>query len=140
MKLVLFFLCLTLNAFAQHAEQPLKESSEDLRSGVVIFSVEDASEESIYWLERTAGLDFFLRMKDDDKETLRKIDSRDAKKLDMEFASRFLKVQYEIEAEKGDCKTVYRLTMKGESQEICKKDDKKTQEIKPFLQDLKKRF
>lgn len=136
--IVLFLI--SFGAMAQHAAQPEKESTSDLRSSLNIFSIEDTDSEKIYWLERTANLDYFLRLKDDDDESIRKVDSRDAKKLEMDFASRFLKIQYELPASEGKCEVTLRLSLKGESQEVCKKDDKKTQEIKPFLDAIGKRF
>lgn len=132
---------LTLSALAQHSEQPQKESNSDLRNATILFSVEDVSGQKIIWLERTPHLDHFLRMKDDDNdEVLRKIDSKDAKKLEMDFASSFLKCQYELASASGDCHAIYRLTLKGEDQEICRKDEKKSQEIEPFVKALHKRF
>ncbi|HXH76555.1 MAG TPA: hypothetical protein VNJ08_16405 [Bacteriovoracaceae bacterium] len=128
-------------ALAQHSEQPQQESNSDLRSAMVLFSVEDISNEKTIILERTPHLDHFLRLKEEkDKEVIRKIDSRDAKKMEMDFASRFLKTQYELDTLPGNCKVVYKLVLKGESQDICKKDDKKGQEIAPFMQALNKRF
>lgn len=143
MHVILAFLMLSLTALAQHSEQPQKESNADLRSATLLFSVEDVKGEKLIWLERTPHLDHFLRLRDlddDDEEVLRKVDSKDAKKLEMEFASRFLKCQYEIPASEGECKALYKLNLKGEPQEICKKDEKKTQEIETFFQSLHKRF
>lgn len=138
---ILLFCLLTLSAYAQHSEQPQKESNTDLRSASVLFSLEDLKGETVIWLERTPHLDHFLRLKrDDHEEVLRKVDSKDARKLEMDFATRFLKCQYELESAPGDCKAVYRLLLKGETQEICKKDEKKSREIEPFLQALSKRF
>lgn len=136
--ILLFFI--SLSGFAQHAAQPEKENTADLRSSLTIFSIEDTDKDRIFWLERTANLDYFLRLKDDDREEIRKVDSREAKKLDMDFASRFLKIQYEIEPVAGNCEVTLRLSLKGETQEVCKKDDKKTQEIIPFLDAIRKRF
>ena len=86
-------------------------------------------------------MDYFLRVKESGSdEEIKKIDSGSAKKLDMDFASRFLKCQYEIEEVKGDCKVTLRLSMKGETQDLCGKDDKKTQEMTPFLKNLSKQF
>lgn len=140
MRLLFLSLILSFSALAQHSEQPLKESDSDLRSGVVMFSLEEVDEDKIYWLERTAGEDYFLRKKDGKDETLRKISSRDARAMDMDFASRFLKIQYEIPSKEGKCEVTLRLIMKGDSQDLCKKDDKKAQEIKPFLDGVIKRF
>lgn len=138
---ILLILLMSLSVLAQHSEQPEKESNTDLRSALVLFSVEDLKEEKTIVLERTPHLDHFLRIKSDDSEELiRKVDRKDAKKLEMDFASRFLKTQYELDTLPGDCKIVYRLVLKGEGQDICKKDDKKGQEIKPFIQALNKRF
>lgn len=140
MRFLLFFVLLSSGAFAQHSSQPQKESAEDLRSGNIMFSIEDVGEESTFWLERTASLDYFLRMKEEDDEKILKISAKEAKKLDMEFASKFLKCQYELPPSEEGCKVTLRLSMKGESQEICRKDDKKAQEIEPFYKALVKRF
>lgn len=140
MRLLFLALIFSFSSFAQHSDQPVKESVEDLRSSMVMFSVEDVNDDKIYWLERTAGEDFFLRKKEGKDETLRKISSRDAKAMDMDFASRFLKIQYEIQPAVGKCEVTLRLTLKGDTQDLCKKDDKKAQEIKPFLDGVIKRF
>ena len=141
MKLLLFIFAFCQLAYAQHSEQPQKESTSDLRNQSVLFSIEDTSSKKTFWLERTQSMDYFLRMKEGGSEdTIKKIDSSSAKKLDMDFASRFLKCQYEIEEVKGDCKVTLRLSMKGETQDLCGKDDKKTQEIIPFLTNLSKQF
>jgi len=140
MRFAILLFLVSFTSFAQHASQPVKESSADLRSGIIMFSIEDTEEDSVYWLERTANLDYFLRMKEGDDEKIRKVDTRDAKKVDMDFASRFLKCQYELPPSPKDCKVTLRLSMKGETQDICKKDDKKAQEMMPFLKALMKRF
>ncbi len=125
---------------AQHHEQPQKESSVDLRSHIVLFSVEIPDDKQSYFLERTSSQDYFLRMRKKNDEAIRKISSRDALKLDKDFASRFLKCQYELESQEGECEVTLRLTMKGEKQEICKKDDRKSQELMSFIDELAKRF
>ena len=105
-----------------------------------MFSMEDIGEETTYWLERTAGGDYFLRMKEDEDEKLLKISSKEAKKMDMDFASKFLKLQYELPPSPEGCKATIRLEMKGELQDVCGKDEKKTQEITPFMKEVAKRF
>jgi hypothetical protein len=141
MRFLILLLLLTKVSLAQHSEQPLKESSSDLRTGLVVFSIEDMDGETETWLERTANLDYFLKSKDDDDHTkIQKITSKDAKKLDMEFASKFLKCQYELPPSPEGCKVTLRLTMKGENLDVCGKDEKKAQEIVPFLKELHKRF
>ncbi len=137
----IFLLAFICTAHAQHTSQPQKEDSSDLRVGIVMFSIEDVSDEKKIWLERTANLDYLLRMKiEDEDEKTQKITTKDAKKMEIDFASRFLKCQYELPPSEEDCKVTLRLTMKGEPQDICKKDDKKTQEITPFFGELEKRF
>lgn len=145
MRVLMRFLILMLFfanvAYSQHSDQPQKESSSDLRTGIVVFSIEDKEAETETWLERTAGLDYFLKSRDDDdKERIQKITTKDAKKLDMEFASKFLKCQYELPPSPEGCKVTLRLTMKGENLDVCGKDEKKAQEIVPFLKELHKRF
>ena len=139
MKIFVLFLFIS-SAMAQHSEQPLKEDSTDLRDQTIVFSIENVGEEKTWLLERSPSFTNVLRMKDKEGETVRKIDGRVAQKLDRDFASRFLKCQYEITAAEGDCKVTLRLSLKGETQEICAKDDKKSQEIRAFVEDLNKRF
>jgi hypothetical protein len=127
-------------AFAQHSEQPVKEDSTDLREDMVVFSIEEVGKNKSWYLERSPSYTYVISKKEKDDETVRKIDGRIAQKLDRDFASRFLKCQYEIPAVEGECKVTLRLTLKGESQDICAKDDKKSQEIISFLEDLSKRF
>lgn len=127
-------------AFAQYSEQPLPESASDLRSQYIMFSIEIPEEKKTYFLERTSGQDYFLRFKDKDAEKIKKVAGRVAQSIDRDFASRFLKVQYEIPTAKGDCKVTLRLYMKGEKQDLCTKDDKKTQELRPFIEEMSKRF
>ncbi len=139
MKILLF--CLVIStAIAQHSEQPVKEDSTDLREETVVFSIEEVENKKSWFLERSPSFTNVLRKMEDDKEVVRKIDGRVAQKLDRDFASRFLKCQYEIPAVDGECKVTLRLTLKGETQDICTKDDKKSQEIKTFVEDLNKRF
>lgn len=140
MRFILFFLIVT-SAYAQHSSQPQKESTSDLRTGLLMFSIEDTEDELTVWLERTPNLDYFLRMKEEDEdEKIQKITTKDAKKLDMDFASKFLKLQYELPPSPEGCKITLRLNMKGERQNVCGKEDKKTQEIGPVIKDLVKRF
>jgi hypothetical protein len=136
----ILFLTLSSHVMAQYSEQPLPESNADLRSQTVLFSVEIPSDKKTYLLERTANQDFFLRLKYKDEETIKKIAGREAARLDRDFASRFLRCQYEIPSKDGECAVTLRLKMKGEGQEICEKDDKKSQEISAFLDELSKRF
>jgi hypothetical protein len=136
-------LCLTLVlsfTISAQTPQPLKESSDDLRTGLTMFSIQEVGDKTIYQLERTSNMDYFLRMKSGEEEKVLKVSSREAKKLDMDFASKFLKCQYELPPSDKDCLVTLRLTMKGEGQDICQKDDKKTQELAPLLHNLEKRF
>lgn len=138
-----FFLLLTifaLNAMAQSPSQPEKESADDLRAGLVMFSIGNEGEGSRVWLERTSSDDYFLRMKEGKAEKILKLSSKEAKQIDMEFASKFLKSMYELPPTPEKCKKAYRLVMKGESQDICKEEELKTQEFKPFDLALRKRF
>lgn len=142
MRLVFLLSLLSFSfvALAQHSEQPQKESTDDLRNQNVLFSIEVTDSKKLYWLERSANLDYFLRSKSGKKEAIQKISSKDAQKMDMTFASGFLKCQYELPSAPGDCKLTLRLTMKGETQEICAKDEQKNQVINSFLQDMIKQF
>lgn len=137
---LLLILFLSSSLWAQYSEQPAKEDTADLRSQSVLFSLEDQVSKKTFWLERTSNLDYFLRFKTKGQEEIRKLASREGAKLDREFASRFLRCQYELTAEPGACEVMLRLSMKGETQDICKKDEKKTQEMAAFVSELSKRF
>lgn len=141
MRLLIFVLLLTTSLWAQHSEQPSQESSADIRGQTTLFSIEVVSDKKIFILERTPNMDYFLRMKAGKEEVIRKISSSEAKKVDMDFASRFLRCQYELpKSIEKNCSVTLRLKMKGEEQEICKKEDKKSQEIGAFVAQLHKRF
>ena len=137
-----FFLLLliSLPCFAQHSDQPIKESSTDLRTQNSLFSIEVVDDKKTIFLIRTAGLDYSLRQKIKNEEKMIKISSKEGTRLDRMFASHFIKTQYEIASAEGKCDVALRLNMKGEEQEVCEKDEKKTQEFAPFIDELSKRF
>lgn len=140
MRFLLFAFFLSFSGHAQHSQQPEKESSSDLRNGILMFSIHNVEDNVTYWLERTPSEDYFLKMKEKSEEKLTKLSSKDAKKLDLDFSSKFLKTQYELPSSPEGCKALLQLSMKGEPQEICGKDEKKTQEFLPFAKELSKRF
>ena len=127
-------------AFAQHSEQPAQESSTDLRNNFIMFSIQEMESDRTYTLLRTPGLDYFLQLKVKGEDSVRKVDSRSAQKLDRDFAARFLKCEYELPKFDGECKSQIKMTMKGEVQDVCQKEDQKSQELKPLIEDLHKRF
>lgn len=137
---LLLLLAFSHSVMAQYSEQPLKESSSDLRSQTVLFSLAIPQEKKIYLLERTSSGDYFLRLKHKEDEKIKKISGRDALRVDRDFASRFLRCQYEIPSKEGSCAVTLRLNMKGEEQDICEKDDKKGQEMAGLIDELAKRF
>ena len=136
----LLILAFSAAAFGQYSEQPFKESSNDLRSQIVLFSVEIPKEKKTYLLERSANESYFLRLIEADKVSIQKIAIREATRLERDYASRFLKCMYEIQSEDGECRVTLRLQMKGERQEICEKDDKKYQEINALMSKILKFF
>ena len=137
---LLFILAFSAVTFGQYSEQPVKESSSDLRSQTVLFSVEILKDKKTYVLERSANQSYFLRMIEGNKVTMRKIASREAKNLDREYASHFLKCMYEFPTGPGECQVTLRLQMKGDEQDICEKDDRKHQEFSVLLSKISKFF
>lgn len=141
MRFILLTFFITSFCFGQSDSQPQKESTSDLRAGIVMFSILDKSDETNIWLERTSGLDYFLKKeKDSEIQVTQKITTKEAAQLEKDFASMFLKVQYEIPAITDDCSVTLHLVMKGDEQKICKKEEKKTQEINSFLKEIAKKF
>jgi hypothetical protein len=140
MPSILIFILLSLTVFAQSPEQPAKENTLDLRNYLLIFRIEDVKSGKIYQLDRTSISEHYLRLINGKDEELRKVDSKEAKKLDQDFAAKFIRIQYEIASPEGKCDVTLRLHMKGEDQDICEKDEKKSQEVASFVSDLAKRF
>jgi hypothetical protein len=138
----LFFICLILSThvFGQNGHQPQKESHLDIRSSAIVFSIADLPLKKSIWLERTPNLEYFLKLKQSEQLKIIKISSREASRLDREFASRFLKCQYELPQSPKDCVVTLRLTMKSEAQEICEKEDQKTQEMVGLFKKLHELF
>jgi hypothetical protein len=136
MKPMFLMLLLPLLACAQHAAQPSKEDNSDLRDASALFRIEDVKNGKVILLERSYHLRRFERQ----GESVRKMSSQEAQQLDRDFAARFIRVQYELPEMAGDCEITLRLNMKGEEQELCSKDEKKTQEISSFVDELEKRF
>ncbi|MGE3610036.1 MAG: hypothetical protein AB7I27_10655 [Bacteriovoracaceae bacterium] len=137
----LLFLCLvSLWSLAQHTEQPKAESVEDLRNQSIMFSIEDLKKSKLVWLERTPNLEYYLRSKEGDKEEVQKIDGREAKKMEMEFASKFIKCQFELAPSPDQCEVSLKLVLKSERQDICEKEDRKSQVLTPFINQLVKKF
>lgn len=136
----LLFLVMSTSVFAQYAEQPLPEDTEDARASVVVFEVKDLKNKRSFSLVRTPFYDHFIRYKNKKNERLQKADSKLSKQLDGEFSSVYFKTLYEIPSKKGFCQEVYRLSLRGEEQLLCRKDDQKTQMIKSFIELLEKQF
>ena len=132
-----------LCSFAQHSEQPQKENNMDVRNSIVLFSIEDKDDEKTFSLERSVEFDHYLKIFDeDDKEikSIKKLDSKMANKLEVDFASHFLKIQYEMALVDGKCELVFKLNLKSDKIDICEKDEKKVETITPFLKSLKQQF
>jgi hypothetical protein len=141
MKYALFvFLFFFSLAHGQYSEQPIPESNADLRNLFILFKVEIFQDKKVVALERRAGRDYFLRLSYKGQEKIKKIPGQKAQKLDQDFSARFLRCQYEFPATRDKCQVTLRLNMKGEVQEICQKEDLKTQEITSFLSELLQLF
>lgn len=141
MRILFSFILVSTFAFGQSTSQPEKESNSDLRSGLIVFAVEDKNEETTTWLERSSNLDYFLKQSKEEEITkIQKITTKVALELDKKFSAAFLKIQYELPASPEECKASLHLVMKGDVQKICPKEEKKTQEIEAFLKDVQTKF
>lgn len=136
----LFFLLVSFAVWAQHAEQPLPEDTEDARANYTVFEVKDLRQKKSFSLERSPYFDHFLRQVKKKDIILQKADSKLTKTLDQEFSALYFKTVYEIEDKKGKCKEEFELRLRGEKQIICRKDEQKTQLIKSFIKLLEKQF
>ena len=122
-------------------DQPVAEPASDLRGRFVMFSVDVLEGERTFALEKTVNGEYFLKQKYNKAMQLVKIAGREAVKLDRAFSTHFLSCQFEIPEVSGDCKVTLRLNLRGESQDICLKDEQKTRKIMSFLDaELMNRF
>jgi hypothetical protein len=137
---IFFLLLFTFSTKAQDNIQPSKTNLVENGSVFLMFQIEDVQSGQSIWLERSKNFYYLLKLKTKSDEKTQKISSLEAKKLDFEFASRFFKCQYELPSSEEDCEVTLRLNLKGETQEICNKDERKTQEITLYLKNLEKHF
>ncbi len=138
MPFVFLIISIILNfSYAQYPGQPEKESSTDLRSRFQLFRLEIVQDQIYYQLERSSNEEYFLTTQTNKQKSLTKITRVHAIKLDQLFSSEFLKAEFEILAKEGPCEVTLRLTMKGQEQQICKKDDEKAQAFGQIISDLK---
>jgi hypothetical protein len=138
-RALLIFL-ITFSVYAQHAEQPQKELDHKARLDTIVFSLKEIGKNKTFWLERSSDGENLLRFKLDNREEVQKIDTKNAKQLELDFASSFLTCLYEVESLPGDCQRNFQLELKGEIQELCQKDERKSQVIRLFIERLEKRF
>jgi hypothetical protein len=138
MPFVFLIISIILNfSYAQYPGQPEKESSSDLRSRFQLFRIEIVQDQISYQLERSSNEEYFLTAQGKNQKGLTKIARSHAMKLDQLFSSDFLKAEFEILTKEGPCEVTLRLTMKGQEQLICKKDDEKARTFSQIISDLK---
>lgn len=131
----------TSQSFAFTTDQPLAEPNLDLRSQQSILSVELVESERAFSLDKTVNGDYFLRQTFQHEDRLIKIAGREASRIDRIFSKHFLSCQFEIPAIEGECKVTLRLKLRSDTQEICLKDEQKTQKINSFIDaELRPRF
>jgi len=130
------FLILTLlicDSFALTTDQPIAEPNQDLRAQHSVLSVEQVESERVFSLDKTVNGEYFLRQKLKNQDSLIKLAGREASRIDNIFSKHFLACQFEIPHVDGDCKVTLRLKLRGDIQEICLKDEQKTQKINSFI-------
>jgi hypothetical protein len=107
-----------------------------------LFSILDLSSGFSYALSKNSDNAYFLHFvqKDNTTKTL-KFSSDQAQSLDIEFSRIFLNHKYIYEkSNQKDCKKLYKMSMRVESNIICYSEKKKVEETKIFIAKIENNF
>jgi hypothetical protein len=107
---------------------PQKENNLDLREDKTLFSLHDAKNNSLRNL-KIGGSEYKLTIGSEERKT----EQTFAVEIDKEFASLFLRLQYEVDSPLKVCDKNYQLVLRNEILKICEKDEQRTRLIAEFL-------
>lgn len=135
---MIVWLMISLSIYAQDPEV-VAESNKDLRSSEVLYRIENKSEKSMISLERTNTNDYNLVLTKAKDPSRQKISRIEGQKLDAELSSIFIDLQIE-QMEMKNCSSEWELILRKEKLDWCIKDEKKTQALKNYWEDIQSRF
>lgn len=121
-----------------YAYKHLKTSNYDLRSEVLILSI-DSTDGSFHRLYQSVGDEFFLDKKAKDKSERIRVSNITAAEYDKYFVSQFIHLKYSLPNFKGkNCSKSFTLSMRGETQDICKDEKEKLLVMEKVINKIKK--
>lgn len=118
------------------ADSRLKTSNYDLRSHQLILSVQvqGGNHHSLF---KTAGEEYFVDRTMDKKTSRVKISNTEAENYDAFFVSQFIHIKYSMPNFQGkNCSNFYTLSMRGETQNVCKEESDKLKVMDELINKL----
>jgi hypothetical protein len=140
---ILLILIFILPNFSLAFNKQKKAKNNDLRHGKPVFTIENSDKNSTsYALLENNGKDHSLeKSKAKSDSIVRRISGTDATRIDELFVSVFVDMKYMMPAYKGkNCRTLFKLTMRGEEQTICKDEKDKLKKLETFVSSFEKEF
>jgi hypothetical protein len=132
MKYLIFIVSIYFT-FNIYADSKLKTSNSDLRSHQLILSVQ-AQDGNSHSLFKTTGEEYFVDHLQDKKSNRLKISNTEAEDYDAFFVSKFIQLKYAMPDFTGkNCSNFYTLSMRGETQNICKEESDKLKVMEELL-------
>lgn len=130
---ILFF---SSNVFAY---KHLKTSNYDLRTKSKLLSIKN-SDGSLHEIHKSVSDEYFLDKKEKTKKVERiKISNVSAEDFDNFYVSMFINLKYSLPAFTGkNCSNLYTLSMRGETQKICKSEKEKLSVMTIIMNKIKK--
>ena len=136
MKVIVFIVFFSLISTNVLAYKHLKTSNFDLRNNKQLLSIKDhqGTTKVIY---KSVGDEYFYESHDKKKVDRFKISDVDAEKFDQFFVSQFINLKYSLPPFAGkNCSKSYTLSMRGETQQICKSENDKLKLMKNILEKI----
>lgn len=139
MKTLIFLFSISLFSTNVLAYKHLKTSNFDLRTQTMLLSLSEVKG-TTYEIHKSVSDEYFLDVKNKSKKVERtKISNITAEKYDNFFVSMFINLKYSLPHFSGkNCSKIYTLSMRGETQNICKGEKEKLSVMTILLDKAKK--
>ena len=119
----------------------LRTANHDLRGEKALFKVvshEEDQSESVALIE-TGENQYMLDLSEGERRV--KVSSDDAKKVDGRFVKEFIHLKYAMKkTQEGECRNLFTLTMRGETEKVCRGERKRAAKAEMLINGLKREF
>lgn len=138
---ILFYLFLCQTVFAQSQYVPVKPTDKSskansYRHAKEIFKIHILTNKiESYGLEQNEK-DYKFYHEASGQKKYFKLSNEAAEELDQSFVSQFISLKYSFPKSDNKCKTIYKLFMRGESEFVCKLEEKRTQLVQNVLKKI----